>query len=213
MTPLALEVVDGRAAPHAAVPTIELRVAARVPEAAVVHALVLRAQVHIEPHRRRYDAAEADRLVDLFGEPARWGETLRSFVWTHAVTAAPGFTGATTIDLPLACTYDFEVAAAKYLHALDGGEIPLVVRFSGTLFPRPAGGGFGAEPLSWDLEARYRLPVAVWREVMDRYFPGSGWVRVPRETLDRLQRYRVAQALPSWEQAIDRLLEQAEALR
>ncbi|MDA8285662.1 MAG: DUF6084 family protein [Actinomycetota bacterium] len=206
MTGLTVEIQGARPEFHAAAPTIVLLARATVAPAVTVHALVLRAQVMIEPQRRRYGGEEEERLRELFGETPRWGDTLRPFVWTHVATAAPGFTGSGELELPLGLTYDFEVAAAKYLHALEDGEIPLRLLFSGTVFSR----GLSVEPVAWDVEAAYRLPVALWRAVMDRYFPNSGWVRLRRDTLDRLQRYRVGQALPTWDQALERLLEGAE---
>ena len=48
----------------------------------------------------------------------------------------PGFTGTTLVDLQLPCTFDFTVASTKYFHALEAGEIPLCVMFSGTVFYR-----------------------------------------------------------------------------
>jgi hypothetical protein len=176
-----------------------------------VHAVALRAQIRIEPKQRHYSAAEEERLEDLFGEPPRWGETLHPFLWAHVATTVPGFHGQTDVDLPMACTYDFEVAASKYLHSLEGGEVPVVLLFSGTVFTKATNGsaGFSAEPVPWHLEAHYRLPVQVWRDVMDRYFPNSGWLRLPRETIDNLQRFRTARALPTWEQAIEVLLKEA----
>ncbi|MHB1928950.1 MAG: DUF6084 family protein [Acidimicrobiales bacterium] len=206
MTAIALQILGARPEPHAAVPTIVLRTRATVDPNVTVHALVLRAQVMIEPQARRYGPDEEERLLELFGETPRWGDTLRPFVWTHVATAAPGFTGAGELDLPLEVTYDFEVAAAKYLHALKDGEVPLRLLFSGTVFTRHV----VVEPVAWDVEATYRLPVAMWRAVMDRYFPNSGWIRLRSDTLDRLQRYRVGQALPTWDQALERLLKEAE---
>jgi hypothetical protein len=44
---------------------------------------------------------------------------------------------------------------------------------------------------------------------MDRFFPNSGWLRLPRETIDNLQRFRTERALPTWEQAIEALLKEA----
>jgi hypothetical protein len=123
-------------------------------------------------------------------------------------TTVSGFQTQTDIDLPLPCTYDFEVAAAKYLHALEDGEIPLVFLFSGTVFTRGTS-GFAAEPIPWHLEASYRLPVRVWRELMDQYFPNSGWLRLSRSTLDALQKFRTDRALPTWDQAIEALLKEA----
>ena len=69
--------------------------------------------------------------------------------------------------------------------------------------------GFSAEPLSWSLEASYKLPVAVWRGMMDLYYPNSGWIRVRRDTLDDLQRFRAHRGLPTWDQAFEQLLKEA----
>ena len=175
---------------------------------AAVHAVALRCQLMIEPQRRRYEPAEQARLVELFGDTPRWGDTLRPFLWTHVGMTVTGFTGTTEIDLPVTCTYDFEVAAAKYLHGLDDGEIPLLLLFSGTVF-RAAPTGFAASPVAWHEEASYRLPVGVWRDVMDRYFPNSGWLRLSRETLDALHPFKAARALPTWDEAVEQLLKEA----
>ncbi len=152
-----------------------------------MHALVLRVQIRIEPQRRRYLPEEEDRLYELFGAPARWSDSLRSFLWTHVTTTIGGFTGSTEFDLPVPCSYDFEVAGAKYLHALEGGEIPLILLFSGTAFTQAAQGSRwggrvreGVRPVRvrvppvrvpvdsrrahpLEPEAAYRLPVGVWR--------------------------------------------------
>jgi hypothetical protein len=208
MTTLAVEIVAARPEPHAAVPTIMLRV--RVSEAAGggVHAVVLRCQIRIEPQRRRYRPDEEDRLYELFGETPRWGDSVRPFLWTHVSMTIAAFTGATEFDLPIECSYDFEVAGAKYLHALSTGDIPLLLLFSGTVFTRGQS-GFAAEPISWNLETTYRLPVSVWRGVMDLYFPNSGWVRISRDTIDALQRFKSVRALPTWDQAFELLLKHA----
>jgi len=208
MPELAFEVLDAVAEPFAAVPTLALRLKLTTTTEAPIHAIALRAQIRIEPQRRRYQPAEEVRLLELFGETPRWGDSLRPFLWTHAAAMVRGFSGSTQAELPLACTYDFEVAAAKYLHSLDGGEVPLNLLFSGTVFTAGAA-GFTAEPVPWHAEAGYRLPVAVWRDLMDHYFPNSGWLRLSREAIDSLQRFRVARALPSWEQAIELLLKEA----
>lgn len=208
MTSLAFDVIDARPEPHAAVPTIMLRLRVAQTNAETVHALALRCQIRIEPQRRRYNSDEEERLYELFGETPRWGDSLRPFLWTHVSMMIAKFTGSTEIDLPIECTYDFEVTAAKYLHSLSQGEIPLILLFSGTVFTRGET-GFAAEPVSWHHEAVYRLPVAVWRAVMDLYFPNSGWIRVGRDTLDELQRFKAARALPTWDQAIEQLIKQA----
>jgi hypothetical protein len=209
MSSLAFEVVGARVEPHAAVPTVMLRLRVTEADGASVHAVVLRCQIRIEPQRRRYGREEEERLYELFGETPRWGDSLRPFLWTHVSTTVAGFTGSTEVDLPVECTYDFEVAGAKYLHSLADGEIPLILLFSGTAFTRGSS-GFAAEPVSWSQEAAYRMPVSIWRDVMDQYFPNSGWLRLTRDTLDRLQRYKALEAMATWDQAIERLLKLAE---
>jgi hypothetical protein len=208
MNNLAFEVVDARPEAHAAVPTILLRMRVTRTDGATVHALALRGQIRIEPQRRRYQPEEEARLYELFGDTPQWGESLRPFLWTHVATTVGGFTGSTEFDLPVECSYDFEVAGAKYLHALAGGEIPLILLFSGTVFT-PGERGFAAEPISWNSEATYRMPVGIWRGVMDLYFPNSGWLRLNRDTLDRLQRFKTSQAVPTWDQAFELLLKRA----
>jgi hypothetical protein len=208
MTTLAFEVVDSRPEPHAAVPTIMLRLRVTEADGFSVHALALRCQIRIEPQRRHYSADEEERLYEMFGETPQWGDSLRPFLWTHVSTTIGKFDGTTEFELPVECTYDFDVAGAKYLHALADGEIPLILLFSGTVFTRGES-GFSAEPLSWSLEASHKMPVSVWRGMMDLYYPNSGWIRVQRDTLDAMQRYRAVRGLPTWDQAVAQLLKEA----
>lgn len=214
MSDLAFTVLDVSPEPYAAAPNLFARL--RITEATGerVHAIALRCQVQIEPRRRAYTGEEKTDLADLFGAPSRWGETLRSVLWTQSSTMVPGFTGSVDVDLPLPCTYDFDVAAAKYLQALDGGDVPLSLLFSGTVFTRGVS-GFGVEQIPWHLEASHRMPVRVWRELMDAHFPNTGWIRLDRETLRRLARFRSDRALTDWNQVFDELLpaEELEASR
>lgn len=208
MSNLTIEITGARAEPYAAVPTLLLRLSVTEPSGDPVHAIALRAQIQIEPQRRRYSKAEEPRLLELFGETPQWGESLRPFLWTHATAMLTGFTGSTEVDLPVACSYDFEVAAAKYLHALDEGAIPLTVLFSGTIFSR-RDGVVAVQPVPWHVEAGYHLPVKVWRELMDQYFPNSGWIRLRRDTIDQLTRYKAERTIPSWDDAFELLLKEA----
>jgi hypothetical protein len=225
MPELTFDVTGARAEPYAAVPTIAfaLRIGATGGSGGIggaggsvggiavpIHTVALRCLIRIEPRRRPYAAAEEGRLFELFGEPRRFGETLNPLLWTQVSLMVPGFTGETEVKLPVTCTYDFEVSAAKYLQALDGGEIPLLFLFSGTIFARQgAGGGVSVEPVPWEKEASFRLPVAVWREVMDQYFPGSAWIRLRRESFDALHRFKGRRALPTWDDAVEALLREA----
>jgi len=206
--PVSFEIIGARVEAYAAVPTLDLRLRITAADREPIHALALRSQIMIEPKRRHYAAAEERRLTEMFGETPRWGETLRPFLWTNVSTVVTGFTGTTEVDLPIACTYDFEVAAAKYMHSLDDGEIPIVAMFSGTAFGRSIA-GLNASPISWSEEASYRLPVALWRDMMDLYFPGTGWLRLRRETLDALHRFKTDRALLSWDETFECLLKQA----
>jgi Family of unknown function (DUF6084) len=208
MSPVSFEVSGARVEAYAAVPTLILRLRIVAADGAAVHAIALRSQIMIEPQRRQYDHDEEQRLTELFGDTPRWGDTLRPFLWTNVSTTVTGFTGETEIDLAITCTYDFEIASAKYMHSLDGGEIPIVALFSGTVFGRSAA-GLSAAPVSWSEEASYRLPVTLWRDMMDLYFPNTGWLRLRRETLDALQRFKAQRALLTWDETFERLLKEA----
>jgi hypothetical protein len=208
LSELGFAVTAVRVEPYAAVPTLIFRLRIAETAGVEIHTIALRCQVQIEPRRRHYSAAEQERLLDLFGEPRRWGETLQTLLWSHVTLMVPGFSGEVTTDLPLTCTYDFDLTAAKYFQALGEGEIPLLFLFSGTVFVRQEG-GFSIEQVPWSHEAPFRLPVAVWRELMDRYFPGTVWLRLRRESFDALQRFKAVRALTSWEETIDTLLRAA----
>ncbi|WP_028265801.1 DUF6084 family protein [Arthrobacter sp. MA-N2] len=205
MTMLAFTVLDVHPEPYAAAPQLTARLRVTESTGAQVHAIALRCQVRILPQRRGYAPEEEPGLLDLFGERGRWPSTLKSFLWLQCSTMVQGFTGAADVDLALPCTFDFDVAASKYLHALREGEIPLEFLFSGTVFTKGLT-GFGVEQVPWDLEASYRLPVAAWHQLMDLYFPNTGWIRLDREVLAALSRYKSARGLTSWDETVEALL-------
>jgi hypothetical protein len=199
--------VDGASrAEHAAVPTLLLALRVTVDGGAPVRSVLLDVQVQIAARRRAYDAAAHDRLFDLFGPVEGWGTALRTLLWTRATLVVPPFTGTTVVDLPITCTYDLDVAAARYLDALGDGEVPLELLFSGTVFYSGAGGMLQTARISWDEEASFALPVALWRETMDRHFPGTAWLRLPKGAHDRLVAYKSRHALATWDEVVDRLL-------
>ena len=173
MTEFSFECTGVRADRYAAGPTLLFRLRVTAADNARVHALALRCQIRIEPARRGYESAEADGLTDLFGERSRWGSTLQPVQFAQVSLMVPGFTGETEADLVVPCTYDMDVAATRYLAALKGGEVPLLMLFSGTAFT--GAGGFRVEPVPWDREATFRMPVAAWREMVEQHFPGCGW--------------------------------------
>lgn len=198
------------AAPHL---TFTLRIKdsrAEEGEAALIHSIALRCQIRIEPARRRYTAAEQGRLLDLFGTPERWGQTLRPMLWVEVNAMAPSFTGCGGVDLLVPCSYDFSLAATKYFSALDEGDMPLCFLFSGTIFYESPENRLQAAQVPWDKEAYFRLPAAAWRELMDLYYPNCAWLCLRKDAFDALNQYRSRQGLPTWEQAIERLLAAAE---
>jgi hypothetical protein len=208
MSQLNFDIIGSRVEPYAATPTLMFRLRAAESSGERIHAVLLRCQIKIEPRRRNYARDEAERLYEIFGEPERWGETLQTVLWTHAALMVPSFEQEIEIDLPVACTYDLEVAATKYFHALENGEIPLRFLFSGTIFTKGES-GVKVEPVPWEKETVYQLPVQLWRGVMDRYFPGSAWLRLRRDNVDALLRFKGARALATWDDAIATLLAEA----
>jgi hypothetical protein len=196
---------------HAAAPLLLFKLRVQAAGAPVpIHTVSLRCQVRIEPARRRYTAREQERLLDLFGTPERWGQTLRPFQWTDAAVVVPPFTGATAVDLPVPCSYDFSLAATKYFDALEGGEIPLCFLFSGTIFYEAESGGLHVAQVPWDREATFRLPAATWRGLMDLYYPNTAWLNLRKDVFDRLAQYRSRRGLATWEQVVGQLLDAAQ---
>jgi hypothetical protein len=194
---------------HAAGPTLAFRLRITAREDVAVHAIALRCQLRIEPSRRTYKDSEAEALADLFGERSRWGSSLLPIQFAHVSLMVPAFTGQTEVELHVPCTYDLDLAATRYFEALEDGGIPMRIMFSGTAFAGP--GGFQVAPVPWDREATAEVPTALWRQMMDEHFPGCGWLRLPRATMDALLDYRSRRALPSWEAVIETLMREAGA--
>lgn len=205
MVDLEFSVLDIAPELYAAAPQLTARLRIQERSGAAIHAMALRCQVRILAQRRGYDADEETGLLELFGNRGRWPTTLKPFMWMHSGVLVQGFADSVDVDLPLPCTFDFEVSAAKYLNSLRDGTVPLEFLFSGTVFTRGAT-GFGVEQIPWDREARYALPVAVWRSLMDAFFPNQGWIRLDRDVLAALAKYKAVHGLTSWEAAIEGLL-------
>jgi hypothetical protein len=203
---LEFAVIDARALAPAAVPTIALTLAIEKLGGPPVRSMTVGVRVDIAPARRSYDRAEQERLVPLFGAPTQWDGTLGTLLWTRTTVLVGPFNDRTTALAALPCTYDFEVAAAQYLHALSDGEIPIEVMFSGAVLYADEERGVQAAPIPWDREASYRLPVAVWRDAIHGVFGDSAWLRLPRTTFDRLCAYRRELGVPDWQRAIESLL-------
>jgi hypothetical protein len=211
MPDLTFRVEGVEVVPYAAAPLLAFRLAVRNAEPDErIHSVVLRCQVRIEVTRRRYDPDEEERLRDLFGEPERWGQTLRAMLWTHTSAVLQPFAGETVTDLPVPCSYDFNLAATKYFYGLARGEVPLSFLFSGSIFFQDDADALQVWPVSWTKEAQFRLPVSTWQRLMDAYYPNLAFLQLRRDVYDRLYRYKVRNGIPTWEQALDAMLRAAE---
>ena len=208
MAELSFDLIGARAERYAVVPSFTLQLRISETTGQRVDAIALRCQIRIEPMRRHYTDAEAERLNDLFGEKQRWSDTLKPLQFTLLSAMVPSFTGSTELDLPVPFSYDLEIASTRYFSALDSGEIPLLMLFSGTIF-RTADGRLQVQQVPWSKEATFRLPVSVWRDSVDAHFPNSAWIRMSRQTLDELIRFKNRKALPTWDATMEALLAEA----
>jgi len=207
MPDLDFQVESVEAVPFAVAPLLnfKLRVDNSNPDE-WIQTVALRCQIQIEPTRRQYNPEEQEKMLDLFGEPERRGQTLKTMLWTHASTVVSPFQNSTTVDLPVNCTFDFNVAGTKYFAGLEDGEIPLLLLFSGTVFYKAEDGAIQVAQISWSKEAQFRLPVSVWREMMEHYYPNSAWLILRRDAFERLQKYKMQRGIPTFEQALEKLL-------
>jgi Family of unknown function (DUF6084) len=212
MIDLGFSVAGAGADRYAASPMLALKLRISESSGAKVDSIALRVQVRLDVQRRRYAAEESALLEELFGEPSRYAETLKSMLWTHVTAMVPAFQHETELELPIPCSYDFEVASHKYLASLKDGTIPLNLLFSGMAFVDRSG-RLTPEFVPWSCEARFALPVAVWREAVDAFFPNSAWIRVSRDLFDELRRFKIATGLPTWDAALERLCEIAKVNR
>jgi hypothetical protein len=179
-----------------------------------IHTVVLRCQVQIEVTRRRYTAEDQERLRDLFGEPSRWGQTLKNLLWVNTSTVVPQFVGSTVVDMPVPCTFDFSIATTKYFNGLEDGDIPIVLMFSGTVFYADETGALQVAPISWDKETKFRFPLQTWKDMMETFYPNSAWLCLRKDVFEELQRFKVERGIPTWEEALETLLNSApEAAR
>jgi hypothetical protein len=215
MPNLSFQVEEAIVVPFAAVPTIALKLLIKNAAAnETIHTVALRCQIQIEVTRRRYTPDEQERMLDLFGAPDRWSQTLRSLLWANLNMVVPGFPGPSTVaDLHVPCTFDFNVAATKYFEGLSDGDIPLNIMFSGTVFYAQPDSGLQVAPISWEQEARFKLPVKLWREMMDSYYPNNVWLNLRRDVFDRLYRYKIQHGIPTWEQTLEEVLPMEELVK
>ena len=211
MPRLSFRIDESMAAPLSLAPAIVLKLSIGAQDQSQpIHSIALRCQIQIEAGRRRYNAEEQDRLLDLYGEPSRWSQTLRPMLWTHVSTIVPPFEGKTVTDLLLPCSFDFNIAATKYFSGLRNGDVPLCLLFSGTVFYEGVDGRLQVEQIPWDSETSYRLPIAVWQDMMKLHYGNQNWLSLRSDVFDQIYEYKRRNGIPTWEQAIESLLSLGE---
>ncbi len=207
MPELEFNVVGAEPERHAAAPTLSFKLSIQqAGEVVPIQSISLQCQIRIETHRRTYQPLEQERLTDLFGQPERWSETLRGMLWTHVHVTVPPFETDCVVELPVPCSFDFNVAATKYFDGLQRGEVPLLLLFSGSVFRRDADGALSMELIPWQKEARYRLPVEVWRNMMAIYYPNHNWLCVSRDVFEALYEYKRRQGYTGFDETLLSLL-------
>lgn len=129
-----------------------------------ISSVILRCQLRLECPRRRYTDKERERLKILFGEPEQWSETMRSLTLASTAGTVNGFSHRTRCQLLFRCGERL-AGAASYLNSLDDdATAPLLLLFSGSVFHN-RGDKLQVAPIPWDREARFSLPLSVWRSV------------------------------------------------
>jgi hypothetical protein len=217
MPDLDFEIVGVEAAVRGLAPLIhfKLRITNQPPNE-IIQSVILQAQIQIQAPQRSYNEKEKEKLYELFGPPDQWGQTLRGKLWGHSNTNVRTFSGTTDAILAVPCSYDLNLAATKFFHGVEEGDVPLLFLFSGTIFYAGADGRLQVQQISWNKECAFRMPVRLWKDLMEQHYPNSRWLYLDRDVFERLSAFKRQSGLTSWEQTIERLLalgESAAALK
>lgn len=172
-----------------------------------IFTIALAVQLAIEPAQRAYDDETRERLTELLGEAGRVGAPTRTMPWAQVDVLVQPFRGSGTVAVPVPCGYDLEIAATNYFRSVPDGEVPLVFHFNGSIYYAGDDGRMQIVQISWEESADFRMPIAAWQRMIDAYYPNRGWVPAGEETIERLRRFKLEQGLPSYEAALERLLE------
>ena len=199
-------VLDVEPVPLTATPTLRFHLHVEDPLGREIHTIVLSTQINIDPARRAYDPETRERLVELFGAPERWGATTHSFQWARIESLVPSFNESTAFTVEVPCTYDLEVTSAKYFDALSDGDVPLSFHFNGTVLYRGTDDRLQVVLVPWSCSTQWRMPVEVWRRTIDAHYPGGGWIRLQRETLEALARVKAERGLHTFDDTVRDLL-------
>lgn len=144
--------------------------------------MLLRCQLQIEPVRRRYNPQEQQRLIELFGEPERWSQTLRPLLWENLTVSVPGFIGSTMHLRHQPGHHQVRLRPRRRRVSPQ----PALRRNRLSPGPRRPPG----QQIPWSSEARYRLPLRVWKQMMDSFYPDGRWLYLRRDSFDSLYDYK-----------------------
>lgn len=210
MPDLKFEIISSEVKPYAVMPSLAFKLQiTNQTEKEEVYAAALKCQVMIEAVKRTYNEDSKDKLYELFGEPYRWDETLRTFFWTIINLPVPRFTGSTIVELIIPCSEDQALAAGKYFYAVSDGNIPLSFLFSGTLFYKTAESELQVTLVSWEKEALHKMPACLWTEMMDEYFPDTRWLKLQKDVYDKLVKYKSQSKFPTLQSCLEAVLDEA----
>ena len=207
MTSLSFSCPGVRTERYSLSPSLIFRVRIDEDEGAGVHAVALTTQIRVEPRRREYSDAEAERLMDLFGERSRWADTMQPMQFATVATMVPGFGGATEVDVTVPCTTDLEVAAGRLLRSprRGRGAAAAAVQRHGlrrSRRPLPATRSPASPGAPRRRTGSRSGPGRRWSACTSRTAPGSAGPA----TLDALIRYKNTHALPTWNHVMESLL-------
>jgi hypothetical protein len=192
--------------PFSATPQLALKLEISCAARRRIHSILLESQIRIQPTERVYSELEASKLQELFGERQRWDSTLRSMLWTRANVMVPAFEERVVVQVPLPCSYDFTLAATRYFEGIEQGHVPLLVLHSGSVFVEDEDGALQVERIPWSRETSFLLPIAIYREAVNHYFPNQVPLTIHRDVFERLARYKSRAGCASLEAALEGLL-------
>jgi hypothetical protein len=199
-------IIGVTAEPYAATPLLRFELEVSEPSGREIYTIALSAQVQIDADRRSYDPETRERLRDLFGEKERLPATAGALQIARVDVLVPSFTGVGRFTLSLPVSADLEFAASRYLTALPGGVVPMTFNFNGSIFYCGDDDRLQVTLVPWSCDARFRVPEATWRDLIEKRFAGSGFIRLQADTIERLRRHRAEQGLPTFDAAIAELL-------
>ncbi len=210
MPELNFDILSAEIKPYAVAPTIifKLKITNKI-EKEEVYAASLKTQIRIDAMHRKYEQDTKARLLEVFGAPERWGQTLKSLYWKQITIPVPRFTGETVIDIPLECSEDMSASVGKYMHAVEEGPVPLAFIFNGSIFYNGHEKNVQVKQLPLDKEAVYALPIEKWDNLLESYFPDSKWLRVSNKIFDKLNAYKAKNAHPTLNHCLKALVDNA----